>query len=166
MSNALTIPDIPWTPPTPRDKDGHLEERQCIAHSKQTGERCKNTPIRGGRVCRMHGGGTPVARNAAKARLLAMCEPAFGVLQELMETDGVEDSVKLKAAIAVLDRAGFTPKNQVTIKDKRESIDTLNQAQLLERGRLIMQELERRRAEVIEAQLVSDEGGTPAEQSS
>lgn len=92
-----------------------------------------------------------------------MCEPAFGVLHELITTAGVDDNVKLKAAIAVLDRAGFGPKAQLTIKDKRENIDGMSKDQLLERGRRIMEELERRQSDVIEAALVRDEAEPPTE---
>lgn len=41
---------------------------RCTAHSR-TGEQCKNRPMVGQTVCRMHGGATPVARQAAARRL-------------------------------------------------------------------------------------------------
>lgn len=45
------------------------ERRQCIAKAKGTGERCKRAPIRGGTVCKLHGGGSKRAREAAGRRL-------------------------------------------------------------------------------------------------
>lgn len=41
---------------------------RCKAKAKRTGDRCKNWPIRGGRVCRIHGGGAPQVRRAATQR--------------------------------------------------------------------------------------------------
>lgn len=43
--------------------------QKCAAHSPRTGEPCRNWPIRGATVCRMHGASTAV-RRAAAARLL------------------------------------------------------------------------------------------------
>ena len=97
-----------------------------------------------------------MAKQAAKARLLAMCEPAFGVLEELMSDPGVADEVKLKAAIAVLDRAGFGPKAQLTLRDKRESLDEKDQDALFERGRRILALLEERRSQVVEDAIEAD----------
>lgn len=45
------------------------EKRQCTAKAKGTGERCKRAPIRGGTVCKLHGGGSRRAREAAGRRL-------------------------------------------------------------------------------------------------
>jgi len=39
---------------------------KCSARSKHSGVQCGNWPMRGGKVCRMHGGASPTAR--AKAR--------------------------------------------------------------------------------------------------
>lgn len=35
---------------------GHITCRQCQAHSKRTGQRCRAVALRGKRVCRFHGG--------------------------------------------------------------------------------------------------------------
>jgi hypothetical protein len=44
---------------------------QCVAHSKRTGEPCRQRAIAGATVCRVHGGATPQVRRAAARRLLA-----------------------------------------------------------------------------------------------
>lgn len=44
------------------------DSRRCTAKSKQSGERCKRAAIVGGTVCKIHGGGTPVAKVAAERR--------------------------------------------------------------------------------------------------
>lgn len=43
---------------------------QCTARSKQTGERCKQRPVKGGTVCRFHGGRAPQVAAAAVQREL------------------------------------------------------------------------------------------------
>lgn len=135
--------------------------RQCIGVNRITLERCGTPAMRGQMVCRVHGGGTPMAKLEGRKRLLAMCEPAFGVLEELMREPGVEDEVKLKASIAVLDRAGFAPKNTLAVQHKMRIPDGMTEQQVLERGRRILSILEARkqRAEddAIEAELVGDE---------
>ena len=42
---------------------------QCSAKSKSTGQRCANYAIRGGTVCRIHGGAAKQSKAAAKRRL-------------------------------------------------------------------------------------------------
>ena len=44
------------------------QRRRCRARRKN-GERCRNWSIRGGFVCRMHGGGAPQVRAKARARV-------------------------------------------------------------------------------------------------
>lgn len=50
----------------PMDPGG--TKRRCTAR-RTNGEPCKNAPMRGGLVCRKHGGGTPQARAGASLRL-------------------------------------------------------------------------------------------------
>jgi len=45
------------------------DDRRCKARSSRTGEPCKNRPIRGGFVCKFHGGGTPQVKRKAAERL-------------------------------------------------------------------------------------------------
>ena len=39
--------------------------RRCTAKSKQSGEQCKRYAIKGGTVCKIHGGGIPVVKAKA-----------------------------------------------------------------------------------------------------
>mgnify|MGYP000882919237 CR=1 FL=1 len=164
MSANMTIPEIPWTPPGKRLEAGsdRFPERRCIAHSKNSGAKvqCKNPPMRGSMVCRHHGGATPVARQAAKARLLAMCEPAFKVLQDCMEDPNAEWADKIRAANSVLDRAGFTAKAQLTVKHQQENLDGMTRDQLVARGERIMHLLKERSEDVIDAVVESEANGT------
>lgn len=45
------------------------DRTQCTATSKQSGERCQQSAIAGGAVCRFHGGGAKHVRASAAARL-------------------------------------------------------------------------------------------------
>jgi hypothetical protein len=141
--------------------DTQVRARQCIAVTNVTLARCTNAAMRGQMICAAHGGAHPMAKLEGRKRLLAMCEPAFGVLEELMREPGVEDEVKLKASIAVLDRAGFAPKNTLAVQHKMRIPEGMTETQVLERGRRILAVLEARkqRAEddAIEAEIVGDE---------
>jgi hypothetical protein len=49
--------------------EGTLEEPRCTARCKARDARCKNRPMRGGKVCRVHGGAAVQVRAAAARRL-------------------------------------------------------------------------------------------------
>lgn len=137
-----------------------LAKRQCIMRSPRTQQRCGSYAARGSMICDFHLRRDPMARAAAKDRLARMCEPAMAVLEDLM-TSGVEDEVRLRAALAVLDRAGYSPKMQLTVKDKREHLDEMNREELFARGRALAAELESRRTmqritSAVDAEIVGD----------
>lgn len=83
---------------------------QCVAHRKSNGQRCKSQAIAGATVCRMHGGGAPQVREAARLRLLALVDPALAALDKAMRSQGkspAHNSVAVQAARDVLDRNGL-----------------------------------------------------------
>jgi hypothetical protein len=51
--------------------------RRCGAHSRTTGEPCRNPPMRWSTRCRMHGGASPAARRKAADRKLYAEAAAF-----------------------------------------------------------------------------------------
>jgi hypothetical protein len=55
-------------------------------------------------------------RKAAILRLAALVDPAIGRLAEVIKNSKHPDTVK--AAIAVLDRTGYGPGQQITLDDK------------------------------------------------
>jgi hypothetical protein len=84
---------------------------RCTAHSR-SGARCKGRPIRGGSVCRMHGGGAPQVKRKAAERLLALQSPAIDRLQTLMAQ--TEAPATAYAAVRdVLDRTMGKPKESL-----------------------------------------------------
>lgn len=102
-----------------------MDNAQCRAKSKRSGQRCKKPPMKGGTVCAMHGGKTPVALAAAQVRLerrkatLAVetfglpreIDPHTALLEELHRTAGAVEW--LGAIVSDLKR------NQVTWGQKR-----------------------------------------------
>lgn len=61
--------------------------RKCSAKSKQSGNRCKQPAIPGGKVCRYHGGAAPQVKRKAEERLEATKER---VLLEYCRLAGVD----------------------------------------------------------------------------
>ena len=107
-------------PPPPKGIQGvpgsKNDSRRCSAKAHRTGERCKAPAILGGTVCRVHGGATPVVKKAAKERLLALLDPALAALHKILTDPNADDSVKVRAAIATLDRTGHGPGQTVTLQ--------------------------------------------------
>lgn len=84
--------------------EGTSPRRQCTAKNRR-GERCEKAPIKGGTVCKTHGGSAPQVRRKAALRLLELVEPAIAVLaREMVNADKSSD--RQRAANSVLDRAG------------------------------------------------------------
>jgi hypothetical protein len=74
----------------------------CTATSKQSGQRCKRTPAKGKKVCRMHGGATPpeAAKNATKHGLYAMLGP-----EDADEVEAAKEALRADSAEAVMQLA-------------------------------------------------------------
>lgn len=107
----------------------YLMERQCTAHSKQSAKRCKRYAIPGGGVCTMHGGKAPQVKTAARARILAMVDPALGVLETLLRKSK-HDPTRLNAIKEILDRAGLATKQQIEISVEKNFVPEWFQKQL------------------------------------
>jgi len=95
---------------------------QCVATARSTGDRCKNSAIDGGNVCRFHGGATEHVKEKADERLerlarelLAEFEPRIkDLLEEYDAAETADEKVKIhrelrQAVTDVLDRAGEGP---------------------------------------------------------
>lgn len=110
---------------------------RCHAKAKSTGRSCRNAAIPGGRVCRIHGGSAPQVQRAARLRLAELVDPAIAALAKIVEDDpaawvelspgvwkpvGVAHEVKVRAAEAILDRAGYPRRTDVNVTDARDRI--------------------------------------------
>lgn len=96
-----------------------MSENRCSAHSRTTGQRCKNAPINGTNVCRMHGGSAPQVRAKAEQRILEAADPAAAKIVALMHDKKVPYTVQLAAARDLLDRAGISKTQTVALELKR-----------------------------------------------
>lgn len=87
--------------------------RRCRAH-RQDGKPCRRYAIRGGHVCRVHGGAAPqVMAKAREALALASYTMAKNLLG--MATEAESEAVKLAATNSALDRAGISAKQAIEI---------------------------------------------------
>lgn len=93
--------------------------RRCRAHNR-AGEQCGNPAMLGSTVCRMHGGAAPAARQAARLRLLELVDPAIATLAREMTNSKARPIERVKAAEAILDRAGHPKQVSVSEEDARE----------------------------------------------
>jgi hypothetical protein len=96
--------------------------RQCIA-TNRLGNRCRRAPLLGATVCNLHGGNAPMAREAARRRLMELVEPAIGGLLRVLSAPstcaacGRSDDMGtiVAAAKVVLDRTGHGPHSSMSI---------------------------------------------------
>ena len=94
--------------------------RQCTAKSKRSQERCRRSAVPGATVCKMHGGAIPAVKAKANLRLLSLVEPAIGVLEHEMHNSDASAGERIRAAEAVLDRAGYPRRVQADTSTARD----------------------------------------------
>lgn len=93
--------------------------RRCTAH-RTDGERCNAPALNGTNVCRVHGGKAPQVQRAARLKLLDLIDPAIATLAREMTNQQARAADRIKAAEAILDRAGHPRAVQVTGEEARE----------------------------------------------
>lgn len=81
---------------------------KCTAHSARTKLPCQKDAIKGSNVCRNHGGSAPQVKERAKLRLLEASDPAAALLVRQMNDKKLDETVRQRAALAILDRAGLS----------------------------------------------------------
>jgi hypothetical protein len=107
--------------------ENSTDPRRCTAQSRQSGKRCKNASIPGGRVCRFHGGAAQHVQKKAAERLQALEHPAIDVLARFltapelatMFSTMLHPSTVLNAAKIVLDRTGHKPTDKLEIQTQQ-----------------------------------------------
>jgi hypothetical protein len=79
----------------------------CTA-KRSNGQPCKAQAIKGGKVCRSHGGAAPQVRDAARQRILAAADPVAARLISIALNKKTKHPDAIAAARDVLNRAGVT----------------------------------------------------------
>ena len=92
---------------------------RCTAHKSSTGERCKNAAIRGGTVCRFHGGAAKNVKKKARERFNDLIDPMINIAERMVQEalDGqlsAPDRLGLMKFIA--DRTGFVPGKNIEVE--------------------------------------------------
>ncbi|WP_395690670.1 hypothetical protein [Nocardioides sp.] len=59
--------------------------------------------------CRVHGGAAPQNKKSAKERLLELADPAIAALSKIVNDEDTDDTVRLRAALGIMDRIGLGP---------------------------------------------------------
>ena len=90
-----------------------VDATTCQAHT-QAGNPCRNPAIRGGRVCRHHGGSAPQVKAAARRRLLEAVDPVLTVMIALALNEE-DPRVRFAACRDILDRVGLTEPKQIEV---------------------------------------------------
>lgn len=85
----------------------------CHARNRD-GTPCKASPIRGAKVCWMHGGSAPQVKDAAAQRLREGVMPMLATLYRLANDDTMPPAVQLAAVRDWLDRSGI--KEAITVE--------------------------------------------------
>lgn len=91
-----------------------LSHPRCKGHNK-AGKPCGHMAIRGGVVCRLHGGSAPQVQAKAMERLMALQHPAINRLQQLISQTEFP-TVAYAASRDVLDRTIGKPKETTTVE--------------------------------------------------
>jgi hypothetical protein len=91
-----------------------VPQRRCKAHKKD-GSQCSNPAIRGGTVCRFHGGAAKHVKMAARARLENAADLMAKELLGMAIDPDISAAVKLSAIRDALDRAGLKAPNEVVL---------------------------------------------------
>lgn len=104
-----------WVPPTEK----RCQARAIGKFSEWQGNRCTMMAIKGGKVCRTHGGKlTNVRKAAANALAMAALPAAQRLIHIALKKRGVADSDRIKAIIQILDRAGVEGRQTIELEIK------------------------------------------------
>ncbi|WP_139344488.1 hypothetical protein [Rathayibacter sp. VKM Ac-2630] len=90
---------------------------QCRS-KKRNGEPCSKKAIKGGVVCRSHGGHLPVVKAKAQQRMQELVLPALAELGVILLDPTTATPDRLRAIALLLDRTGHGPKSEVSIEAK------------------------------------------------
>lgn len=89
-------------------------ERRCVG-TNSLGEPCRNFAIKGGRVCKTHGGSTRHVKEKARIRVEMASDRLMGKLIDIAYDDTRPAAVQLDAIKDSLNRAGIVKPTQVEV---------------------------------------------------
>jgi len=95
------------------------DPRKCTAHNR-AGQPCGKFAMRGGQVCRNHGGASPQALAKAQAaleradmKIRGLAIPAVDAIERLLQAES--EAVILAAAKDILDRGGLKAAHRIEV---------------------------------------------------
>lgn len=98
----------------PRDPSQVDTKTRCQTIT-QRGNPCRRWAVPGSKVCVLHGGSIPAAKEQIERMLLALQETA---IESLMEVFAVaDDKVLMEAAFKLLDRTGHGPQSSIRVEE-------------------------------------------------
>lgn len=151
-------PMPPAAPPGDPEAVYDAQGRRICGARTRAGEPCRQPAMDGGKRCRLHGSATPAAKRKARLKLLELVDPAIATLARIMVSPNAKDADKLRAAEAILDRAGHPRasriEGRVSVEDARE---TLIERLLELRAVASPEQSALPLGEVVEAEIVDDE---------
>lgn len=104
-------------------------DRRCTARRKQEGGRCTQWAMRGGAVCRMHGGKSPQAlRKAAQRQVVSEAAAVLGRLERVDPTQALDDALAvlraaMVASVGAADAAAAADLAERVAKVARAAVD-------------------------------------------
>jgi len=110
-----------------------LDNPRCCTARRQDGKPCGRWAIRGGNVCRVHGGAAPQVLARARERLTLAADAMARNLLGLADTADSE-SVRLAATNSALDRTGLGAKQSVDVDVKLQPWEELLRDVVYEHG--------------------------------
>jgi hypothetical protein len=126
-------PMVKWSEEWWATAKPEVRARRCKAHKKD-GSRCAKASMENQRVCGTHGGRARHSMEAARRRLMENADPAVKQLTEIAYDTTKSDDIRLKATLALIDRAGLTPKAVIEVGPTKQFETVFDQFEAIESG--------------------------------
>src|SRR6185312_8857885 len=108
-------PIVKWSEEWWANAKPEVQARRCKAHKKD-GSRCGKAAMNNQRVCGTHGGKARHSVEAARRRMMENADPAVKKLTEIAYDPKQSAEIRLKATLAIIDRAGLSPRQAMEIE--------------------------------------------------
>lgn len=139
------------------------KKRQCES-AKPDGTRCPASPIRGGNVCQIHGGRTPVVAKAARERFAELVNPSIAAIAQVVKAKKGDKHVpvplRTQTARWVLEANGYRPTDEVVVTQR---FDPSRFAHMSDDEIATFVALGRKASRQVDARELAEEGGHGSE---